>query len=66
MKTRINRYDAEARTVDVTFTHQGVKHRRGVNACLDADGEYDAAATKSRVAEVAAGVEKKIELGVIA
>lgn len=65
MKIRINAYDGETRTVDVTFNHASVKHRRPVNACLDGDGNYDQAATANRVAQVAAGVEAKIEAGVI-
>ena len=65
MKTRINRFDPETGTVDVSFTHAGVRHRRPVNACLDDAGAYDADATAERVAEVARGVGAKIEAGVI-
>lgn len=65
MKVRINRFDAQTRTVRVRFEHQGVVHRRPVNACLDADGGYDRAATAERVAQVADGVAHKIEAGVI-
>jgi len=65
MKTSIGKFDAATRSVLVTFEHAGVTHKRNVNACLDADGGYDKAATKDRVAEVAQGVAHKIDLGVI-
>jgi len=65
MKTSIGKYDPETGTVPVKFTHGGVVHRRAVNACRNADGAYDAAATKMRVAEVASGVQHKIEMGVL-
>ena len=42
-----------------------VTHIRYVNVCYDSDGKYDEEATKARCAEVAAGVETKINLGVI-
>ena len=66
MKTRINRLDADARTVDVTFSAGGVKHRRPVNACFDGKGAYDEKATRARIAEVARGVQAKIDRGIIA
>ena len=65
MKTTTHGYDADKRTVSVTFDHEGVMHTRDVNACHDARGGYDKAATEARVAEVAAGVAVKIEAGVI-
>ena len=65
MEYRIGKYDATARSVSVTFEHEGVKHERSVNACLTEAGGYDKKATAERVAEVASGVERKIELGVI-
>lgn len=65
MKTTIGKFDPETRTVPVKFVHAGVTHSRKLNACLGEDGGYDKAATQARVAEVAAGVEHKIELGVI-
>jgi len=65
MKTTIGKFDADTRTVPVTFTHDGVTHRRNVNACLNSKGAYDKAATQARVDEVAQGVEQKIALGVI-
>ncbi len=65
MKISIGAFDATTRTVAVTFEHDGVRHERAVNACLDAKGGYDASATAARVDEVARGVEYKIEAGVI-
>ncbi|MBX9661919.1 hypothetical protein [Novosphingobium sp.] len=65
MKTTIGRFNAETRTVPVTFNHGGVRHRRPVNACLDDAGNYDAAATAERVEEVASGVAYKIDMGLI-
>jgi len=66
MKFTIGKFDPETGSVPVKFSHDGVKHERSVNACFDEDGLFDAAATKARVGEVAAGVEHKIALGVIA
>ena len=51
--------------VSVTFTNGTVSHQREVNACFDADGNYDADATNVRIGEVAMGVEAKIAAGVI-
>lgn len=65
MKITIGKFDAETRTVPVTFVHDGVTHSRAVNACLTDQGAYDQEATKARVDEVALGVEHKIALGVI-
>ena len=42
-----------------------VTHTRNVNVCYDGSGNYDDTATKARCAEVAMGVEQKINLGVI-
>lgn len=66
MKFTIGAYDSETRSVPVTFAHKAVKHQRSVNAVLKEDGSYDAAATKSRVADVANGVIEKINAGAIA
>lgn len=65
MKTTIGKFDPATGTVPVTFVHAGVTHRRPVNAVRGADGAFDAAATRIRVAEVAAGVEAKIASGAI-
>ena len=65
LTTKIGAFDAETRTVSVTFTSGDIKHERRVNAVLKDDGTYDRAGTKERVAEVARGVAHKIGLGVI-
>ena len=65
MDIRIGKFDADSRTVPVTFTSGDVKHERTVNAVLKDDGSYDKAATKTRVEEVGQGVAHKIALGVI-
>ena len=65
MKTTIGPFDVKTGQVTVTFDHKGITHQRGVNACLTAAGKVDPKATKARVAEVANGVECKIDLGVI-
>lgn len=65
MKFTIGKFDAANRSVPVTFSHGGVRHKRTVNASLTADGAYDAAATRETVAQVADGVAHKIDLGVI-
>ncbi len=57
--------DKKAKTIAVTFEHNGVSHTRNVNYCLSAKGSYDAEATAARLEEVALGVQNKIELGVI-
>ena len=51
-------------TIMVAFTDGTITHSRSVNAVY-VDGSYDADATEARVAEVAAGVENKIAVGVI-
>ena len=62
---KIGKFDPETRQVPVTFTSGEIVHKRQVNAVLNAEGAYDAAATKLRVSEVADGVAHKIDLGVI-
>ena len=59
-------------TVDVTdikvefkSDSPDVTHTRQVNVCYDSSGNYDDTATKARCAEVALGVENKINVGVI-
>ncbi len=42
-----------------------VTHTRMVNVVFDKDGKYDDAATKTRIGEVALGVENKIAVGVL-
>lgn len=65
MKITIGAYDAATRTVPVTFEQGDVEHKRSVNACLDKLGGYDAAATRTRVDDVARGVAQKILVGAI-
>lgn len=65
MQIKIGKFDAETRSVPVTFTSGTIVHERSVNAVTKADGSYDRAATKARVDEVAQGVAHKIKLGVI-
>lgn len=63
MKWKIN--SQTGATVNVTFEHEGVTHTRDVNACRNAKGKYDAAATEARINDVAAGVAVKIAAGAI-
>lgn len=65
MDYQIGALDTAARSVPVTFTHGEVTHTRSVNACYDADGNYDEEKTGERVSEVARGVEYKIDAGII-
>lgn len=65
MKTRIGKFDPASGTVPVRFEQEGKVHERRVNAVLGEDGDYDAAATKARVEDVAAGVAHKFALGVL-
>ena len=65
IQTKIGAYDAEARSVRVTFTSGDVVHKRSVNAVLTDAGEYDAEATAAQVEQVAAGVAHKIACGAI-
>lgn len=55
---------ADETIVNVSFTDGTITHERSVNAVFT-EGAYDAEATETRVAEVGAGVENKIALGVI-
>lgn len=65
MQITITDFDPDTRTVAVTFEHDGVTHIRSVNACFDAGGDYDAAATADRVGQVGLGVVVKIAAGLI-
>lgn len=42
-----------------------VTHTRMVNVVFDKDGKYDDTATKTRIGEVALGIENKIAVGVV-
>jgi hypothetical protein len=63
---KIGAFNADTRSVPVTFTSGDIVHKRDVNAVLKADGSYDKTATRTRVEEVALGVKHKIDAGVIA
>jgi hypothetical protein len=65
IKTKIGAYDADTRTVRVTFTSGDVVHKRSVNGVLTDAGDYDADATAARVEQVASGVAHKIACGAI-
>ena len=65
MKITIGVYDATTHTVPVTFEQGAIEHRRTVNACRDAQGGYDEAATRARIDDVARGVAQKILVGAI-
>lgn len=65
IQTKIDKYDAETKSVPVTFTSGDIVHQRSVNAVLTAAGQYDAEATAERVEEVARGVVHKIACGAI-
>lgn len=65
MKTQIGKYDRATHTIAVTFTSGAIVHKRRVNVVLNDAGQYDAAATADRVAEVANGVAHKIACGAI-
>ena len=58
---------ADVTDIEVEFKSDSpdVTHTRFVNVCYDGSGNYDDTATKARCAEVALGVENKINLGVI-
>ncbi len=61
----IGPYSSDTRTVAVTFTSGTLTHQRPVNAVLKETGEYDKAATRTRVEDVARGVAVKIQSGAI-
>jgi len=64
MQIKIGRFQAVDGSVRVTFTDGDFTHTRTVNAVLTADGSYDRAATRERVAQVAMGVQAKRGAGV--
>lgn len=55
----------DCRDIEVEFTDGTITHRRMVNVCYDADGNYDEAETDIRIGQMASGVENKIAVGVI-
>lgn len=52
-------------STDVTFSNGSWIHVRPVNVVFSEDGSYDAEATEARIAEVALGVENKMNTGAI-
>lgn len=64
MRSSIGNFIAVDRTVPVTFRDGDFVHKRTVNAVIDEAGNYDRAATRLRVADVAAGVAAKQARGV--
>lgn len=64
IETTENVNDVEVTFTDDSYTPDKV-HTRMVNVCFDSEGAYDNDATLVRVAEVMAGVEHKMALGVI-
>lgn len=57
--------EGAATTTEVTFDNGSWIHTRPVNVVFAEDGSYDAEATEARIAEVAAGVENKMNVGAI-
>ena len=68
--------DNEGKTIDTTADvtdievefksdNPSITHTRHVNVVFDGSGNYDDTATKARCAEVAMGVENKINVGAI-
>ncbi len=65
MKIWLGTFDPATATVPVTFREGDRVHRRRVNACLDAAGDYDRAGTRARAADVGRGVAVKFAAGAI-
>lgn len=65
MQIKIGACNPATETVEVTFTYNGVTHKRAVNAVINSDGSYNDELTVERVNEVSLGVKEKIDLGVI-
>jgi hypothetical protein len=63
--TTIGDYDKETNSVTVSFTYNNLTHTRNVVVALDTSGNYDAAATSTRVAAISTAVAMKIDSGVI-
>ena len=64
-KTIESTTDVKDIIVEFKSDNPDVTHTRNVNVCFDGSGNYDDAATKARCAEVAMGVEHKINVGTI-
>ena len=65
MRFTIGTFKAVDQSVPVTFKDGEFVHRRTVNAVIDEGGNYDKAATKARVEEVALGVAAKRARGAL-
>lgn len=65
LKTTVGAFDAETRTVSVTFRDGAIRHVRAINAAVDGDGKYLRAETLAIIDQQAAGVAEKIRLGLI-
>lgn len=63
IKIEIGRYDAQTRTVPVTFRTGKIEHRRDMPACVTPEGKHDRAASLVRVEELKRGFARKVELG---
>ena len=61
-KAHCNKIDIQ---VEFKSDSPDITHTRAVNVCFDSSGNYDDTATKARCAEVAMGVENKINVGII-
>ena len=59
--------ESDVTDIEVEFKSDSpdVTHTRFVNVCFDDSGNYDDTATKTRCAELARGIENKINVGVI-
>lgn len=64
MKIFPGKFDPETRTITVTFREGDIVHKRVINAVVDADGNYDKAATRDIIDQQARGIANKIALGV--
>ncbi|MGE4431893.1 MAG: hypothetical protein AB7E05_14250 [Sphingobium sp.] len=65
LKTTVGAFDAESRTVSVTFKDGAIRHIRTINAAVDGEGKYLRAETQDIIDQQAAGVAEKIRLGII-
>lgn len=65
MRFIIGPFNANDQSVPVRFVDGDFDHRRSVKAVLDGSGAYDKPATRTRVQEVALGIERKRAAGVL-
>jgi len=64
-KTIESTTDVKDIIVEFKSDNPDITHTRNVNVVFDGSGNYDDTATKARCAEVAMGVENKINVGAI-